>query len=391
MPHAKPQLDWDLAHAITKRLLSSAAEVHFSYPRQNESVESRPSRLINQFAGSPQPIPKDLIPPASPGQVTVTFEDSTQIPFPPGKVQGGAIVLTFQSQCPFKAFATARLAAQSWNPAEAGLTPSQRGNLLHEVLHSLWAGPPDGIRSFDDLQKLGDHKSFVLDHVQQILQQQLPSTLRDRMPRKYLELEARRLTSLVSTWLDYELTRAAFEVAETEAGRTIQLEGLLFNLRLDRIDRLADDTLLVIDYKSGNVFPKSWDLPRPDDLQLPLYAGFALDREEEPLGGLVFAKVRPGETEFTGRVFDPIATLLPSLGKTTSLVKNPLTAEQLIDWRDAIEQLARDFLAGNAEVDPRDYPETCERCGLQTLCRVQESRIALGDDDESEDQEANDE
>ena len=35
----------------------------------------------------------------------------------------------------------------------------------------------------------------------------------------------------------------------------------------------------MIDYKSGDVSPKSWELPRPDDVQLPLYAGFALDRE----------------------------------------------------------------------------------------------------------------
>ena len=38
-----------------------------------------------------------------------------------------------------------------------------------------------------------------------------------------------------------------------------------------------------------------------------------------------------------------------------------------------IEQLAGDFLAGRAEVNPREYPKTCERCGLQTLCRIQES------------------
>jgi hypothetical protein len=44
MPHATPQLDWDLAEAITTRLLASAPEVHFSYARQNEGVEARPSR-----------------------------------------------------------------------------------------------------------------------------------------------------------------------------------------------------------------------------------------------------------------------------------------------------------------------------------------------------------
>jgi hypothetical protein len=125
-------------------------------------------------------------------------------------------------------------------------------------------------------------------------------------------------------------------------------------------------------------------------VQLPLYAGFALD-DDQLLGGLVFAKVRPGDIAFAGCVGDPLATLIPGLKGSSALAKNVLTAEQLENWREYIEQLAKDFLAGRAEVDPREYPETCERCGLQTLCRIQENRAALEEDDESEDAEAEDE
>ena len=77
------------------------------------------------------------------------------------------------------------------------------------------------------------------------------------MPRRYLELEELRLTSLVTEWLDYEAARVEFEVAETEVKRTVHIDGLTFDLRLDRIDRLSDGTLLVIDYKSGNVSPSA--------------------------------------------------------------------------------------------------------------------------------------
>ena len=382
MPHASPQLDWDLAHAITTRLLASAKEVHFSYAKQNAGVEARPSPLIAQLAGPPQPLPPELIAPPSPSPLTVSFEDFSRIPFPPGKVPGGAGVLTNQSQCPFKAFATARLAAQSWEPAEAGLTPSQRGKLLHAVLHAVWAGPPDGIRTLHELQILPDRQPFVAAHVHRVFQNEIRSELRQRMPRRYLELEEQRLIRLVTEWLDYEATRIAFEVTETEAARTIHLAGLTFDLRLDRIDRLNDSSLLVIDYKSGDVTPKSWDLPRPDDVQLPLYAGFALEREDEILGGLVIAKVRAGDLTFSGRVGDAKATLFTGLKTNSTLVKNSLTAEQLIDWRESIEQLAKDFLAGNAEVDPREPPKTCERCGLQTLCRIQENQVQLEDEDD---------
>jgi ATP-dependent helicase/DNAse subunit B len=151
----------------------------------------------------------------------------------------------------------------------------------------------------------------------------------------------------------------------------VNVAGIALRLRLDRVDQLNDRTLLVIDYKTGDVSPRSWDLPRPDDVQLPLYAGFALDPEEE-LGGLVFAKVRAGNHAFVGRVGDAKATLLGNLPGNNALVKDSLSLEQLMDWRDCIEQLARDFLAGRADVNPREYPKTCDRCGLQTLCRIQE-------------------
>jgi ATP-dependent helicase/DNAse subunit B len=271
------------------------------------------------------------------------------------------------------------------------LTPSQRGSLLHKVLHAVWSGQPEGIRSHTELLSLTDRESFVSEHVRRVFSRELRPHLREVMPRRYLELEEQRLTRLVTEWLEYEATRVAFDVAETEAKRTVHIRGLTLDLRLDRIDRLNDDSLLVIDYKSGNVSPKLWELPRPDDVQLPLYAGFAIDREREVLGGLVFAKVRAGDQVFAGRVGDATATLFSGLKRTSPLIRNPFTAEQLLAWRDCVEQLARDFLDGRTEVDPREYPATCERCGLQTLCRIQEHQELLESEDDSEGEEDGDE
>jgi hypothetical protein len=41
-------------------------------------------------------------------------------------------------------------------------------------------------------------------------------------------------------------------------------------------------------------------------------------------------------------------------------------------------------VAGRAEVDPRAYPKICERCGLQTLCRIQENQAIESDKDSEE-------
>ena len=388
MPHASAKLDWDLAIAMTRRVLASASEIHFSYARQSEGVEARPSRIVAQVAGLAQPLPADLTAAAIPDPLTVAFEDTTQLPYPLCVVSGGANVLTTQSQCAFKAFATARLDAKKWDAAEAGLTASERGLLLHEVLHSIWAGPPNGIRTHAELVALADLVAFVEGHVRRVLQEKMPSRAREQMPQRYLELEGERLAMLITEWLRFERGRLPFTVLETEKKTDVSIAGLPLHLRLDRVDRLNDGSLLVIDYKTGDAKAKSWDLPRPDDVQLPLYAGFALQHEEGEVGGLVFAKLRAGESGFEGRVKAAKQTLKADLSGNSNLVRKPLTQQDMAAWRDEINTLAKAFLAGRADVNPREYPETCKNCGLQALCRIQEIQDGAGASDDSEGEEA---
>jgi probable DNA repair protein len=391
MPHASAKLDWDLADAMTRRVLASAPEVHFSYARQSEGVEARPSRLVVRAAGSPQPLPADLTAPHLPDPLTVVFEDATQLPYPLREVSGGATVLTTQSQCPFKAFATARLDAKKWDAAEAGLTAIERGQLIHDVLHSVWAGPPDGIRNHAELVALTDLAAFVEGHVLRVLKEKMPARAHGGMPPRYLELEAKRLITLFTEWLRYEAERVLFTVAATEVDARPAIAGLTLKVRLDRIDRLKDDSLLVIDYKSGAVSTSSWDFPRPDDVQLPLYAGFALEGGPKSAGGFVFAQIRAGKhKEFLGRVKDARATLMKDLSAQKALVRKPLTEEDMRAWCEYIEELARDFVAGRAKVDPREYPKTCERCGLQALCRIQENPPRAEDENDDAEEAAND-
>jgi ATP-dependent helicase/nuclease subunit B len=420
MPHASPQLDWELAESITARLVASAPEVIFSYAQQKEGLETRPSRLAVAFAGTSRALPSELAPAATKEPLTVAFEDWERIPVPAApairlkkstaqlslfenapappaamevhEMPGGSNVLTAQSQCAFKAFATTRLGAQNWDLAEAGLTASQRGQLLHAVLHAVWGGPTHrGIRTFTELQELGTGlEAFVEEHVQRVVADKLPAAAREQMPQRYLEIEERRLVRLVTEWLEYERTRVPFTVDATEEDANPTIAGLTLKLRLDRLDRLNDGSLLVIDYKTGTVSTSSWDLPRPDDVQLPLYASFGLNREKET-GGLVFARVRTGNLGFAGKVGDAVATLDSGLDGKSGLVKNPLTPEQLSEWKEAIEQLARHFLAGKADVDPRDYPATCDRCGLFSLCRVKERNDEQEPEDDENGWEAGDE
>lgn len=393
MPHSSHALDWDFSAEMTRRLMESAPEICFSFAEQKDDVEARPSRLITQIAGASQVLPVDLRPPSYESAIAHDYPDSTSVPFSSTSLKGGAGVLSSQSQCPFKAFAGARLAAQTWDWAETGLSAKQRGQILHDVLHSVWSGKRPGIRTNRELMDIGDLEGFVHAHVKMVLPSSVPSGVREQIPQVYLDLEETRLIRLVTEWLRFEQTRIPFTVEETEAKRPVTIAGLSMNLRLDRIDRLHDGSPLVIDYKTGNVDPKSWELPRPEDVQLPLYKVFGLEPLQPSLfeshsgpasGGLVFAKVRSGETCFTGRVANAKETISNELSNNSNLVRRKLTAQEEDDWKDAIEGLIKDFLHGRAEVDPREYPKTCERCGLQSVCRIQEPKNHMRFEEEAE-------
>jgi len=383
MPHSSHLQDWEFSAAITRRLLASAPLVHFSFAAQQGDVESRPSRLITEFAGAPLPMTRELLPPPHQALMANPMEDSSTKPFSGTRLQGGAAILSFQSQCPFKAFATARLGAQGWQAAESGLSARQRGQILHDVLHSIWSGHKPGIKSHRDLLAIDEKNlpAFVGKHVKSVMQSRVPAHVREQMPPMYLELEETRLTRLITEWLQFERARVPFTVEATEAESAVTVAGLSMNLRLDRVDRLHDGSQLVIDYKTGAIDPKAWDLPRPDDVQLPLYKLFGLPPLQQSLfegfggpvsGGLVFARVRTGHACFAGRVTDARGAINPDLSGNSSLVKRKLTAAEESDWKNYIEELAKDFIHGRAEVNPRDYPKTCERCGLYSVCRIQE-------------------
>jgi probable DNA repair protein len=381
MPHSSTQLDSDLSRVITTRLLHAAPEVIFSHARMRAKAEANPSHMVMEVAGQPKELPAAFVPDTSVVMCSLSYQDTSRIPLSGSKAVGGSGTLTNQSQCPFRAFARFRMNAESWDRAETGLTLRQRGDLVHGVLHAVWGGPArKGWRSSAEMVSLLQSEgaeglvTFVEGHVQTVIDQNIVAHLRGRLSERYIELEAKRLTRLVTEWLLYEATRVSFTVAKTEERTTVTIAGLTLNLRLDRLDSLQDGSSLVIDYKTGAADPSEWVLPRPEDVQLPMYSVFAVTQTQavDP-GGLLFATVQTGNTKFAGRVRQA-DMLLPNLSKANGLVKHPLTEQTLDEWRSAIEQLARDFLAGEASVDPKDYPSTCEHCSLTALCRIGENR-----------------
>ena len=364
-----PQASAEASAALDKRLTEewkcAAAEVVFSWPAKDKDKDLAPSPLIADVAlvvpaqaGTPFAVPdfpryRDLIFSA---RKLETFEDRKAPPVSPGKVRGGTRVLADQAACPFRAFAKWRLSAVELEEPESGLDPRDRGKLLHALMREIWT-------------RLKDSNSLKSDTAAAISESAEAAVKEMGLEGRFAELERERLGKLAREWLDIERRRAPFQVAAVEEKREINVAGLKFESRIDRMDELEDGGHVLIDYKSSRMLtPKQWDGPRPDDPQLPLYAVAA----PEDLAAVVFARMRPGEMRFMG--YSKTERALPR-------VEVYRDWQKLLDtWKRDADALGKSFATGEAPVDPKEGLKTCRMCELHTLCRVYEKFGIAGEE-----------
>ena len=67
---------------------------------------------------------------------------------------------------------------------------------------------------------------------------------------------------------------------------------------------------------------------------------------------------------------EPGRTLFPDKSRLS-----PYSEELRQQWERILLALGKQFLHGEAQVDPKQYPKTCEFCALPGLCRVAEMKL----------------
>ena len=394
MPHATPDDDWNLANTVTTRLLHSAPRIVFSFAQRDKDAELRPSPLIAGLfpaAAEPETVvsgAEDTMPAPSLDSVA---DDSGVLQWPQEQNAGGADVLKRQAACPFQAFAAKRLRAAPLDESEWGISPLEKGKLLHEVMQRLFSSTePLPIRSRDDLATAIVTKQLpgILEaHIDAAMQAQFGAGVGDPWQQACLAAEKRRLMIRIGDWLVLEAGRQPFTVESCERRLPdVHVGDLKLNLRADRIDQLPDGSRLLLDYKTGNVSTASWDGDRLDDPQLPLYAVYG---NVENVSGILFARIRSGKIEFEGRVRDAQAQLSADIRSKKALVTHPYSEVMRDEWARALASLGDEFLRGEAAVAPRDL-KVCTFCDLHSLCRVAESALVPVAVDEEGEEDADD-
>jgi probable DNA repair protein len=376
MPHAGAERELEFAHQVVTRLQAASSATIFSYPLRNADCDLRPSPLIQHLP----PAEALFAPPADLCSRMLALaapldevEDRQGPVLSTERARGGTSILKDQALCPFRAFAHHRLQVRGFEAAQPGLDSMVRGTLLHKALEFFWAE----IRDQAGLNRLSEELRRA--QVKQAVSRSMTHNFSGRPEPQpgLLEIEQKRLEDLLEEWLgQIEQARTPFAVLTLEDDRVEQIGPLQIRTIIDRVDRLADGSLVILDYKTGRVEAELLIGERLLEPQLPIYA---ITNSAALADGVAFAQVRRGSCKLIGVARE--TGLLPKVAGVAQHKKAQALAlatwdELLQHWRLQLEALAEDFVAGRAQVDPVDFKHACQYCDLAGLCRIGEAQIS---------------
>ncbi|HUI10067.1 MAG TPA: PD-(D/E)XK nuclease family protein [Bacteroidota bacterium] len=303
--------------------------------------------------------------------------------------------------CPFRFFARSVLRLTEREEFEEGITPLEKGALLHSALFQFYTArrargaPPLRGASADVFEEAAAELAAIASAILEPLD--LPDAFweldkelvlgrngkGDGLLRRFLECERSREDSMEPAYFEVSFGGTPGERGRSDGllsgGEPVELGKARLRGKIDRVEK-GEGCFTVVDYKTGRDLPTVSDIRRGLSLQLPVYllaAGELLegagDRNLAPAGGLYYRLRDPVELkpalvaeEFRGRAFSP-----------TSQTKQKVAGAEEV--REVIRETARvaggilDGIAGGhfPLTSPELVQKLCGHCGYRTSCRIQ--------------------
>jgi probable DNA repair protein len=266
-------------------------------------------------------------------------------------IKKGVKTLQNQMSCAFRGFA-GRLNIDDFEAPHIGLSRLQQGNLIHKILETFF----NEIKSGASLLKLTE---LELDN---LIEKHTESATQN-LPKSNFKLNEKiRLVKIIRQHIDLEKQRSDFEVIKTESTSEVNINGLKFSTRIDRMDRLANGDSLIIDYKTGKDVKVSQMTGDPiDQAQLPIYA------VTNSVDGVAFATINSNDCQF--KAITKNKSELPLTKQAIN--RMPEWDKQITEWTSILNSASKQFQNGIASVLP--VKNACDYCDYDLLCRVKKS------------------
>jgi RecB family exonuclease len=282
--------------------------------------------------------------------------------------------------CPFRFYAETILKIFPPDELIMGISPMERGNLLHKALAFFTRGYRD-----QDPAKKKDRTAMETllvacsDKALSSDTGKAQQTVEDNLGRHSRAMERRRwlgdkdgAPGLLTQWLDLELQRLDEGwcwLCEESSFEGLTVPGLPFSIggRIDRIDGHKDKGIILWDYKSGEPPSARAVLEYLVDPQIPAYV---LAAKEHRIAGV--GKELGPDTRVSGGYI--------LLKKTSSVSHRVLKPKEeswdqvLQEWKEAVASLGQKLVSGEFGAEP--YPvsggarqeNACLYCPYRPLC-----------------------
>lgn len=294
-----------------------------------------------------------------------------------------AHVLNAYLRCPRQCFYTALL--RIGEEPDRARWSMRLGSIVHETLRRLHQRWPQW--TADDAGRLEADARELLDEVWDA--EGAADTFTNPVHERRMRARALEMLASYARWAAE--ADAGVMVLGAEIEFSMPLDGADLRGRIDRIDRLADGRLRVVDYKTGSGAIKQGktaasrfvnvnDAPaghwRPQDVQLPVYvmAGGHLDDIEGPIAAtaLYFVRTDAGEAPAAPTV---VWDGCPETPGACFLLDQTQAAAAC----DTVRALAADVLRGHFPPEPAKATE-CGNCPAAFACE----RVLRADNGEGE-------
>ena len=378
MPQASAQAALEQARRQTAALLYSADEVVFSWSKVAEAgVATTCSPLIARFRKldhSSVVKAEETAPYLEALRASASLEKLQDDPAPPlqadEEVSGGTRLMDHQLKNPFRAFAEFRLHASEYPKPWNGISPLDRGDIMHKLLCRLYT-------EHGNAASLG----AALPDLARSLEEWAAKIPKDEPPGVrplvlgLLRLERERAVQLALDWVRLDLERGDFSIEKLEDQAQLSLGPVTLRMRLDRVDQPTSEAgPLVLDYKTGRELSLSGLNPeRLRSSQLPAYALVT-----QGVSGVAYVFLSGKELVVRG-ICDPKAQFpgkekmpkLQPISKHRDFKQYSTWQDLLQGWQHALQNAALDLCRGDARVEIFSY-EDGARKQYQVLSRIQE-------------------
>lgn len=353
LPRSDANRELKYAQQLSQRLVESANNIVWSYPKQSEEASLLPTSVFptakpenSETVSAFEPFDYQTVAQWVFNQTNLATETDNQnlewhidnqgLALKDGeKAPGGTGILQAQSQCPLMAYVDYRLGAKyGFEQVEESLQNSNQGTLIHLVLEYFWqevlAQPTLLAMSQEQrLESLTNHIDKAFTEAQAGLSEGIE------------KVEKARILELCLEWLKLEEKRTSFKVLETEQEHYITLAGIEFKIKIDRIDQV-DGKALILDYKSGrasinNILKTPIKAP-----QLAVY----LNATQQEVAGIGYGLLHSDDgVKFSALVEDDtVIDNARSLKVYAAMAKKEESEYHEVNWPDFLQSLKQEVL-----------------------------------------------